>query len=264
MPLLRPEEADTYHIYSYIVDEHLVTWLHQSARESAKCNLIMCSGIRVDEYWWLLVVSLTACNSGGLKFQFLCVSFSHSSFLQARHRTHSPLSLPRRDSSKVTSSYCIQLKSYNSWVMFSSFTQVQMWLRWIRVDQIIITLIQKREEWETHQSLIHSPDGSQLRRVSKTSALQGRKFLDWVLFLLSGRDFLSIDLCGPLLCSTEGPFCLFFLAISKMGFKNIFYLEALSILQLFVGLWVVLRLKISYGSSIVSFIDFFFLTTGFA
>lgn len=97
-------------------------------------------------------------------------------------------------------------------------------------DQIIITLTQKREEWETQQSLIHSTDGNQLSRVSKTSALQERKFLDWALRLLPGRDFLSIDLCGPLLCSVEGPFCLFFLATSKMGFENIFHLEALSIL----------------------------------
>lgn len=52
IPLLRPEEAGTYHIYSYIIGDNLVIWLHQYTRKTGKCDLIMCPGIRVGEYWW--------------------------------------------------------------------------------------------------------------------------------------------------------------------------------------------------------------------
>ena len=83
--------------------------------------------------------------------------------------------------------------------MFSPSTQVQMWLRWIRVDHIIKTLTQKREERETQQLLIHSTDGDQLGRGLKVLCSgRGQSFS-------IGLSFCSNVLGGPLLCSMGGP-----------------------------------------------------------
>lgn len=69
------------------------------------------------------------------------------------------------------------------------------------------------------------PRGSE-REGSKTSALVMDEALDWILFLLSEREFFFIAACGPLLCSLEGlkPCLLFFLVTSEIGFGNLFSL----------------------------------------
>lgn len=135
IPLLRPEEAGTYHIYSYIIGD----------------NLVMVSSVYKEDWemwpnyvprnkgrWVLVGCFFSLLQPATLAAWFLCISFSHSSFLQDTEHTHV---FHQGRQLKVPPCCYIQLKSHHSWVMFIFFTQVQRWLTWVRVDQIIETLI---------------------------------------------------------------------------------------------------------------------------
>lgn len=82
LPGPSPEEAGAHHIYSCIIAENLVSWLHQSARGTEKePNYVS------RKKGWVNVggLLLSLPQPAPLAAKFLCGSFSRSSFLQARH-----------------------------------------------------------------------------------------------------------------------------------------------------------------------------------
>ena len=120
-----PEKAGTYHIYSCIVAENLVSRLHQSARETG--SNLMCEGLQAG--CWVPQPAP------------LCIPFSHASFLQARHTEHAHPSLRETTQETIQLPYLAPTPRLLGAVLsFHSGPDVA------QADQKIKTSIQNREE----------------------------------------------------------------------------------------------------------------------
>lgn len=183
-------------MYSYIIAENLATRLHWSTRETGRCNPIMCPGMRSG---WIVVGCQLFSHSLQFWLPSFCVYTSHTypfsnldtghtpSFREANQKFHPIL----ESSSDPTIPEWCSVLSLRSWCGSGGSG-------WISVDWIIKTLIQKREEWETQQSLFHSTDGDLLGRgLTVLRSGRGQSFS-------VGPCFCSSVFGGPMLCPMEG------------------------------------------------------------